>query len=144
MKFGDLCICPLNSQLLNKKCVCASGFTMNNGVCFQNKNTPTPITQCPDKSAWNGTQCICIPTLFMINGTCQSCPTNSEYDRKLMRCICRPGFYGDSAKCVKCKQDCRTCWNGESNGCLSCPAKYKLQNGTCVCNDAGKNSKGCA
>lgn len=142
-RFGGVCSCPLNSQLIQGKCVCNTNFTMNGGLCSLNVVNP-PKPECPEKAAWDGTKCVCIPGLNMINATCLACPPNSQYDQKSSKCFCRPGYYGDSSSCFQCGSSCKTCWKGGADGCLTCAQNYKLQGSTCVCNKPAKGGKdGC-
>lgn len=104
--YNDICFCPLGSRLVGDKCLCGNGMAPvnlncgniltvsipntcganeelvnNTCLCISNYVKVNEVcTACPDKSASNGTDCICIRGLFMIDGKCVECDKNSFYN----------------------------------------------------------------
>ncbi|ESU34806.1 Variant-specific surface protein, partial [Giardia duodenalis] len=63
---------------------------------------------------------------------------------------CKDGYYKSGAACVKCNTSCKTCANGNSNGCTSCEPKKALSyegegTGTCKpgCKPGANNCEKC-
>lgn len=72
--------CVANSQYdsTQSRCVCNSGYISSGGSCVPSQN-------CPHNSYWNPTaaQCICNAAFqYVINGYCQTCPSNSDWNGK--------------------------------------------------------------
>lgn len=117
-----------------------TGYVLQNGACIIN-------SYCPPNSYWNQAtnQCLCNAFLhYVINGYCQSCPLNSQwngtlclcqtgYTMKDNTCVCSPGTYLIGSTCRACDVNAvyilsqRTCvckggWYGTFDRCSQCPS----------------------
>ncbi|KAE8303639.1 VSP [Giardia duodenalis] len=117
-------------------------------TCSEPKTSKEVCTECEDPKALTPTgQCIygCEHLEGYYEGTseggkkaCKKC----EVENCLLcngqgQCeTCKDGYYKSGAACAKCNTSCKTCANGNSNGCTSCEPKQVLSyegegTGTC-------------
>ncbi|ESU36845.1 Variant-specific surface protein, partial [Giardia duodenalis] len=131
-------------------------------TCSEPKTSKEVCTECEDPKALTPTgQCIygCEHLEGYYAGTneegkkaCKKCEVeNCLLCNPQGQCdTCKDGYYKSGAACVKCHTSCKTCANGNSNGCTSCEPKKALSyegegTGTCKpgCKPGANNCEKC-
>jgi hypothetical protein len=114
---GNCYTCGSNQVISAGKCVCASGYTLNDcGVCTLG----------------------CSGNQFAFRGACATCPLNTIYNPAINGCACPSGFYMDTyGVCQKLILVPIACPDGQyfdsTNGCQACSASCKTCKSANVC-----------
>ena len=107
-------------------------------TCSEPKTSKEVCTECEDPKALTPTG-QCIDACGDLGGyyagtneggkkTCKKCEVeNCLLCNENGQCkTCKDGYYKSGAACAKCDTSCKTCANGNSNGCTSCEPKKAL------------------
>jgi proprotein convertase subtilisin/kexin type 5 len=114
---GNCYTCGSNQVIFGGKCVCASGYSLNDcGVCTLG----------------------CSGNQFAFRGACATCPLNTVYNAAINGCACPQGFYMNTyGICEKLILVPITCPDGQyfdsNNGCQACTASCKTCNNANTC-----------
>ena len=127
--------CTSNSSLVNGKCSCSNGFTINGTSCIScgfsctSCSTSACLT-CAAGSVLSSGSCVCSAGYFKSNTSCIACPTNCDVCTNSTNCTtCKSGYFVTSTRsCQNCSANCMQC---NSTKCISCVAGFFLNNGTC-------------
>ncbi|EFO65462.1 VSP [Giardia lamblia P15] len=134
---------PSPSDCLIENCQKCSA---DNQTCEECKdmNYLTPTRMCVS-------DCATIPGYYGADGkprTCKPCEiTDCATCNPQGQCeTCKDGYYKNGAACTKCDDSCKTCANGEPNGCTSCGSskalKYEGAGNTGTCGEGCKPVSG--
>lgn len=125
---GNYCVigCGINEIFQNGQCCCITGYYPVNGICGQcewnevyDQGLGICRVPCDAKRIFDisSRSCVCLPQFYeLADGTCSTCPLNSNYDSVTLSCVCNKGFIANLGLCTR-----------------ACNAYEVFVNGTCQC-----------
>ena len=118
--------CGVNEVLINGICCCITGYYPVNGICGQcawnqvyDQGLGICRIPCDSKRIFDLSKqtCICLPQYYeFTDGTCGTCPINSNYNNLTKSCVCSNGYIKNLGLCTS-----------------ACNAYEEWINGTCQC-----------